>query len=125
MLLDAWRLTELEAMENNEGGDVSIVESKLPRKLKMKRMAKDEEGNELGWEEYYDYQFPDDEKKISKFINIINIFNIFLFLLLLFNYHYYFNINSGIKDIRKCYEMETNDGWIIINESIRAFRRAI
>ena len=27
-------------------------------------MAKDEYGNDLGWEEYYDYHFPDDEKKV-------------------------------------------------------------
>ena len=27
-------------------------------------MAKDESGHDIGWEEYYDYHFPDDEKKV-------------------------------------------------------------
>jgi hypothetical protein len=30
-------------------------------------MATDEDGNEIGWEEYYDYNFPDDEKKVMGF----------------------------------------------------------
>jgi crooked neck len=61
LLLTSWR--ECEAAASN--GDITIVDSKLPRKLKMKRMITAEDGSDLGWEEYYDYQFPDDEKKIG------------------------------------------------------------
>jgi crooked neck len=63
LLLEAWR--EAESNFNHPWGDVSTVEAKLPRKIKMRRMATAEDGSDLGWEEYYDYTFPDDEKKIA------------------------------------------------------------
>lgn len=59
VLLDAWR--ELEATRGDET-NLGIVEARLPRRIKRKRMRRDEEGNELGWEEYFDYHFPDDEE---------------------------------------------------------------
>jgi len=62
VLLTAWR--EAEASSASNGGDISIVDAKLPRKIKMKRMATAPDGTDLGFEEFYDYQFPDDEKKI-------------------------------------------------------------
>ena len=34
----------------------------MPRKIKKKRMLTADDGSELGWEEYYDYQFPDEQK---------------------------------------------------------------
>jgi hypothetical protein len=43
------------------------VEAKFPRKIKMKRPVLAEDGvTELGSEEYFDYVFPDDEKKMGK-----------------------------------------------------------
>ena len=67
LLLEAWRDTELALAEAapDSGADPTAVELKLPRKVKMRRMATAEDGSELGWEEYYDYIFPDDEKKIG------------------------------------------------------------
>lgn len=58
LLLDAWRV-----MEKVDGDATSVagVEAKMPRRIKRKRMREDDDGNELGWEEYFDYQFPDDE----------------------------------------------------------------
>lgn len=58
LLLDAWRV-----LEKAEGDVKSVadVEAKMPRRIKRKRMRQDEDGNELGWEEYFDYQFPDDD----------------------------------------------------------------
>jgi crooked neck len=58
LLLDAWR-----ALEKAKGDSqhVSQVEAMMPRRIKRKRMREDEHGNELGWEEYFDYQFPDDQ----------------------------------------------------------------
>ena len=73
MILEAWRDAEANASGNNVSdedketrgvGNVSLVEAKLPKKIKMRRMAKDESGHDIGWEEYYDYHFPDDEKKV-------------------------------------------------------------
>lgn len=41
------------------------MEGRFPRKIKMKRPVLAEDGyTELGQEEYFDYIFPDDEKKI-------------------------------------------------------------
>lgn len=58
LLLDAWRVFE------KARGDISStskVEKMMPRRVKRKRMRTDESGAELGWEEYFDYHFPDDE----------------------------------------------------------------
>jgi crooked neck len=58
-LLNAWRDVELRV----PGGHVAAVEAKLPRKVKLRRAATDEMGQAAGgWEEYYDYLFPDDEQ---------------------------------------------------------------
>jgi len=58
LLLDAWRVLE---KAHGDAKSVADVEAKMPRRIKRKRMREDEEGNELGWEEYFDYQFPDEE----------------------------------------------------------------
>lgn len=58
LLLDAWRVLE---KAKGDPKHVSQVEAKMPRRIKRKRMREDENGNELGWEEYFDYQFPDDQ----------------------------------------------------------------
>lgn len=65
MLLEAWREMELDSEKKNEGGDARAVEEKMPRKIKMRRMATAADGSELGWEEYYDYNFPDDERQMK------------------------------------------------------------
>lgn len=57
MLLEAWRASEAAAV--GAGGDPSVVESKWPRKVKMRRDLGD------GAEDYYDYVFPDDAKPIA------------------------------------------------------------
>jgi crooked neck len=57
LLLDAWRVLE-KAQGTQES--VASVEAKMPRRVKRKRIRTDDEGNELGWEEYFDYQFPED-----------------------------------------------------------------
>ena len=62
MLLEAWR--EAEARAGASRDDIESVEAKFPRKIKMRRAVVAEDGRETGFEEYYDYQFPDDEKKI-------------------------------------------------------------
>jgi crooked neck len=65
LLLEAWRKCELIwSTGDKNGGDVSIVDKKMPRKRKMRRATGD---NEDDFEEYYDYQFPDDEKPVGKY----------------------------------------------------------
>ena len=78
MLLEAWRDAENTAVNTattaattsvvgNIREKLNEVEAKFPRKIKMKRPVFAEDGvTELGSEEYFDYIFPDDEKKIGK-----------------------------------------------------------
>ena len=60
MVLDTWQ--EMEAA----GGDsdrLALVAGKMPKRLKKKRPVRDEAGEEVGWEEYMDYVFPEEEVK--------------------------------------------------------------
>ncbi|KAL3921634.1 MAG: hypothetical protein SGILL_002644 [Bacillariaceae sp.] len=70
LLLDAWR-----ALEQQKGDSESVakVEARLPRRIKRKRMQKDDEGNDLGWEEYFDYQFPDDDDQGASSLKILEM----------------------------------------------------
>lgn len=70
LLLDAWRVLE---QRNGDADHVGKVEAKLPRRIKRKRMRKDDEGNDLGWEEYFDYQFPDDEDQGASNLKILEM----------------------------------------------------
>jgi hypothetical protein len=66
LLLEGWK--EVEAAHAEAGGDPQSVTEKMPRKIKMRRMAAGSEGagGEAVWEEYYDYHFPDDKKEIGE-----------------------------------------------------------
>jgi crooked neck len=70
LLLDSWRV--LEQQEGN-AASVAAVEQKLPRRIKRKRMRKDDDGNDIGWEEYFDYQFPDDSSAASSNLKILEL----------------------------------------------------
>jgi crooked neck len=75
LLLEAWRDTEAAALASADADnsnaassreDLDAVEAKFPRKIKMRRPVLAEDGvTELGSEEYFDYVFPDDEKKMG------------------------------------------------------------
>jgi crooked neck len=58
MLLEAWK-----EFEKKEGDDVSrkSVENLMPRRVKKRRKVTGEDGSDQGWEEYFDYIFPEDE----------------------------------------------------------------
>jgi crooked neck len=70
MLLETWR--DLEARASMDVRDVEAVESKFPRKIKMRRpivrsasnIKDDDDDGNVEFEEYYEYQFPDDATKI-------------------------------------------------------------
>ena len=70
LLLDAWRVLE-KARGNSK--TISDVEAKMPRRVKRKRMRTDDNGAELGWEEYFDYHFPDDQDAASSNLKILEM----------------------------------------------------
>ena len=36
---------------------------KMPKRIKKRRLMQSDDGDDAGWEEYFDYIFPDEEKK--------------------------------------------------------------
>jgi len=60
LLVESWR-----DFEKTFGTPDSIaaVAAKKPRRVKKKRRLQTEDGEDAGWEEYYDYIFPDEEQK--------------------------------------------------------------
>uniref|UniRef100_A0A8C5FH56 Crooked neck pre-mRNA splicing factor 1 n=1 Tax=Gadus morhua TaxID=8049 RepID=A0A8C5FH56_GADMO len=57
MLMEAWR--DLEAAFGSDE-DLERVSKLLPEKVKKRRKLTAEDGSDAGWEEYYDYIFPED-----------------------------------------------------------------
>lgn len=60
MLLEHWRDTEIKQKDPEW---LSTVNKKMPKRVKKQRKIKIVEGNQeedAGYEEYYDYIFPDD-----------------------------------------------------------------
>ncbi len=70
LLLDAWRVFE---KAKGDAQNLAKVDSMLPRRVKRKRMATDENGVELGWEEYFDYHFPNDENANAGNLKILEM----------------------------------------------------
>ena len=65
MLLESWRAFEASTAATQLSGDgapsgVAAVERKMPKRIKRKRMLLADDGSEEGFEEYYDYIFPDE-----------------------------------------------------------------
>lgn len=54
LLLEAWR--DLEKAQPRDKQELGEVTKMMPRKLKKRRMVMGDDGEEQGWEEYYDYQ---------------------------------------------------------------------
>jgi len=71
LLLDAWRVFE---KAKGDAASITEVENKMPRRVKRKRIRVDENtGQELGWEEYFDYHFPDDEGAAAGNLKILEM----------------------------------------------------
>jgi crooked neck len=65
LLLEAW--LEMEQTHGTES-QVADIRAKMPKKVKRQRRVRqyeEEEGQEGGWEEYLDYQFPDEEDQMK------------------------------------------------------------
>ncbi|CAL8072243.1 unnamed protein product [Orchesella dallaii] len=58
MLLEAWKAFEYE---NGDDKNISYIESRMPKRIKKRRKIETPDGTEAGWEEYFDYIFPEDE----------------------------------------------------------------
>lgn len=58
MLLEAWK--ECETKSGDEEA-LKRVETMMPRKVKKRRQIQTEDGVDAGWEEYFDYIFPQDQ----------------------------------------------------------------
>ena len=75
MLLEAWRDFEREDGDEKSQAEVGTfslnfshpyyhimqVHQLLPRRVKKRRKVQTEDGSDQGWEEYFDYIFPEDE----------------------------------------------------------------
>jgi len=58
MLLEAWR--DFESEDGSEKDQAQVAEL-MPRRVKKRRKIEAEDGSDQGWEEYFDYIFPEDE----------------------------------------------------------------
>jgi crooked neck len=70
LLLDAWHV-----FEKAKGDSHSIyeVEARMPRCIKRRRVSTDENGAEIGWEEYFDCKFPEQEGSASNNLKILEM----------------------------------------------------
>lgn len=62
LLLESWK--EFEA-QFGDAKTLAEVTKKLPRRVKKRRPVQDENGEDAGWEEYFEYLFPDEETATS------------------------------------------------------------
>ena len=58
MLLEAW--ADFEVEEGDEKSQAQVADL-MPRRVKKRRKIETEDGSDQGWEEYFDYIFPEDE----------------------------------------------------------------
>ena len=58
MLLEAWRDFE---EENADEKSIAQVQDLMPKRVKRRRKIESADGEDGGWEEYFDYIFPEDE----------------------------------------------------------------
>ena len=65
MLLEAWEGFETAQGEETNRANIESVKKKMPKRIKKKRLIQLDDGSNAGWEEYYDYIFPDDQKAVS------------------------------------------------------------
>uniref|UniRef100_A0A1X7VPF0 Uncharacterized protein n=1 Tax=Amphimedon queenslandica TaxID=400682 RepID=A0A1X7VPF0_AMPQE len=54
-----------EHLESGDEESLEKVKQKLPKKVKKRRKVYRDDGSEGGWEEYWDYVFPDDSSASS------------------------------------------------------------
>ena len=60
MVLEAWLDACTVAGDDAREAE---VQAKMPKRIKKRRLMQSDDGEDAGWEEYFDYIFPDEEKK--------------------------------------------------------------
>jgi len=60
LVLDAWMETEQAEADADR---VAVVEKRMPKMVKKKRPLGGNDGEQVGWEEYFDYIYPEEEAK--------------------------------------------------------------
>eukprot|EP00310_Coccolithus_braarudii_P026009 CAMPEP_0183337974 /NCGR_PEP_ID=MMETSP0164_2-20130417/5431_1 /TAXON_ID=221442 /ORGANISM="Coccolithus pelagicus ssp braarudi, Strain PLY182g" /LENGTH=743 /DNA_ID=CAMNT_0025507747 /DNA_START=8 /DNA_END=2237 /DNA_ORIENTATION=- len=60
LVLEAWRVMLDEV---GDRGDAAELAARMPKRVKRKRQVVTDDGEAAGWEEYYDYIFPEEEAK--------------------------------------------------------------
>ena len=60
LLLEGWRDAHTEA---GDADKAEQVQSRMPKRIKKKRPIVGEDGEAAGWEEFYDYVYPEEEAK--------------------------------------------------------------
>ncbi|XP_033632294.1 crooked neck-like protein 1 [Asterias rubens] len=61
ILLEAWKDFEEECGDEE---NIADVKKQMPNRVKRRRKIQTEDGSDAGWEEYYDYIFPNDESNL-------------------------------------------------------------
>ncbi|CCD64143.1 Pre-mRNA-splicing factor Syf1/CRNKL1-like C-terminal HAT-repeats domain-containing protein [Caenorhabditis elegans] len=64
MLLEAWKECETKSGDQEA---LKRVETMMPRRVKKRRQIQTEDGVDAGWEEYFDYIFPQDQAAKGSF----------------------------------------------------------
>ena len=60
LLLEAW--TDFESEDGDEKSKAQVADRDLmPKRVKKRRKIETEDGSDQGWEEYFDYIFPEAE----------------------------------------------------------------
>ena len=57
MLLESWLDFE---KEHGDSESIEAIQKRMPHRVKKQRKVYREDGSDAGWEEYWDYVFPDD-----------------------------------------------------------------
>uniref|UniRef100_A0A7S3ER36 Suppressor of forked domain-containing protein n=1 Tax=Haptolina ericina TaxID=156174 RepID=A0A7S3ER36_9EUKA len=60
MMLESWQGMESEI---GDADRIDAVKKRMPIRLKKKRPLQSDDGQDLGWEEYYDYVYPEEQAK--------------------------------------------------------------
>lgn len=60
LLLESWKEFE---QKHGTAEQQEVVDKLMPRKVKKRRPIQSEDGTDAGWEEYFDYVFPQDQGK--------------------------------------------------------------
>ena len=58
LLLESWLQFE---QKHGAAADIKAIQGKMPKKVKKKREITREDGTNEGWEEYFDYIYPDEQ----------------------------------------------------------------